>query len=135
MPQLLSEASDQLRGSLEAEVAIVMAGNPLKAAEAPLIGEGLVGGERSGRGLSHRSGIFSVDRPQNAAGFQLSRAPRGLVADPHLPIWEPGSTRRPPRLPQRHPLRLAGAVASVGVGSTLSKAGFLQRRFSCLSRR
>jgi hypothetical protein len=61
MPQLLSEASDQLRGSLEAEVAIVMAGNPLKAAEAPLIGEGLVGGERSGRGLSHRSGIFSVD--------------------------------------------------------------------------
>jgi hypothetical protein len=94
-------------------------------------------GERSGRGLSHRLGISSVDRPQSAACVQLSRAPRGVVADLVFPLGSRLNAKAASGFRSGTPCALRGPVVSVGVGqlSSAYKAGFLQGRFSCPSRR
>jgi hypothetical protein len=71
------------------------------------------GAERSGRGLSHRPGMFlgrsSVDRRQVQPVFQLSRAPRG---------WSPTLT-----LPFGSWLDAKAASASTAAGLALSRGG------------
>jgi hypothetical protein len=85
---------------------------------------------------SHANGRSSTGRRQLQPVFSSAERLAGWspTSSSHLGA---GSTRRRPRLPQRHALRLAGVIVSVGVGRLLSayKAGFLLGRFPCPSRR